>query len=166
MQFIPWQNIAYWHCKACGYCCKLYTVVINFPEWLNIVKHFGVGTTVTGLDRLYIKRCSDGTCSFLCNSANRYYCALQNMKPDACKIWPFKVLTEPKYGQPTQAAFDYNKTRLYIYVDTMCSGLNYGVPSWDFRYKTIPEFVELALGVRDVQHYATGRIGFEWRRML
>jgi Fe-S-cluster containining protein len=164
MQFIPWQNIADWHCKACGYCCKLYTVVINFQEWLNIVQRFGVGTTVTGLDRLYIKRCSDGTCSFLCNQSNRYYCALQNMKPEACKIWPFKVLTEPKYGSPNEAAFDYGKIRLYIYVDNMCSGLSYGVPSWDFRYRKVPEFAELALGVRNVQHHATGRLGFEWRR--
>jgi hypothetical protein len=166
MQFIPWQSISDWHCKACGYCCKLYTVVINFPEWLNIVQRFGVGTTVTGLDRLYIKRCSDGTCGFLCNSSNKYYCALQNMKPEACKIWPFKVLTEPKYGQANEAVFDYGKTKLYVYVDNMCSGLRYGVPTWDFRYRIVPEFAEIALGVRNVQHYATGRVGFEWRRTL
>ena len=41
MQFVPWQNIADWHCKACGYCCKLYSVVINFAEWLNIAQTFG-----------------------------------------------------------------------------------------------------------------------------
>ena len=38
MQFVPWQNIADWHCKACGYCCKLYSVVINAHEWLSMPK--------------------------------------------------------------------------------------------------------------------------------
>ncbi len=155
MQFVPWQNIADWRCKACGYCCKLYAVVINFPEWLNIVKRFGAQTTVTGLDRLYIKRCSDGTCSFLCNKANTYFCALQNMKPEACKIWPFKILSEPKYGQEKQALFSYMGNQLYIYVDTMCSGLRYGTPSWDFRHTTVKEFAELALGLRNVQYKTT-----------
>ena len=91
MQFVPWQNVADWHCKACGYCCKLYSVVLGFPEWLNISKSFGIETTVTGLDRFYIKRTSDGSCGFLCNKTNTYYCGLQGMKPEACKIWPFKV---------------------------------------------------------------------------
>jgi Fe-S-cluster containining protein len=160
MQFVPWQNVADWHCKACGYCCKLYTVVINFPEWLNIVKRFGIETTVTGLDRLYIRRCSDGTCSFLCNKANTYYCALQNMKPESCKIWPFKVLSEPKYGDPKHAAFDYFGSRLYIYVDTMCSGLRYGAPTWDFQNTTIKEFIEIALGTRQVQYKSTRHVNF------
>jgi Fe-S-cluster containining protein len=166
MQFIPWQNVADWHCKACGYCCKLYTVVINFPEWLNIVKLFGVETTVAGIDRLYIKRCSDGTCSFLCNKANTYFCSLQNMKPEACKIWPFKVLSEPKYGQPKQAAFDYGGAKLYVYVDTMCSGLRYGASTWDFKNVTLREFIEIALGSRQMQHKSTRQTnsGYQWQR--
>lgn len=158
MQFVPWQNIADWRCKACGYCCKLYSVVVGFSEWLNIVKRFGVETTVAGLDRLYIKRCSDGSCSFLCSTSNNYYCALQQMKPEACKLWPFKVLSEPKYGQPNQAAFNYNGIRLYIYADKMCSGLRYGEPTWDFQYTTIKEFAELALGIRKIQYKTTRKV--------
>ena len=61
MQFVPWQNIADWHCKACGYCCKLYSVVLSFPEWLRLTKTFGVETTISGLDRFFIKRVDDGT---------------------------------------------------------------------------------------------------------
>ena len=41
MQYIPWQNIADWHCKACGYCCKLYSVVLGLTEWLQLAKTFG-----------------------------------------------------------------------------------------------------------------------------
>jgi hypothetical protein len=106
---------------------------------------------VAGLDRFYIKRAHDGSCAFLCNYANNYYCGLQSMKPEACKIWPFKVLSEPKYGDPNQAAYDYHGIRLYVYGDTMCSGLRLGTPTWDFHYTTIKEFAEIALGLRDAQ---------------
>jgi uncharacterized protein len=155
MNFVPWQNIADWRCKACGYCCKLYSVVLGFPEWLNISRYFGVKTTVSSLGHFYLKRTSEGSCVFLCNKANTYFCSLQGMKPEACKIWPFKVLSEPKYGEPNKAAFDYMGTKLYVYVDTICSGLRYGTPTWDFRYTTLREFAELALGIRYLQYKTT-----------
>ena len=164
MQFVPWQNVADWHCKACGYCCKLYSVVLGFPEWLNIAKSFGVDTTVAGLDRFYIKRATDGSCAFLCNSASNYFCGLQQMKPEACKIWPFKVTAEPKYGEEDLAVFEYKGHQVYVYVDNMCNGVRYGKPTWEFQNQTIKEFVEIALGTREFQHHATGRSGFEWRR--
>jgi len=162
VHFVPWQNIADWHCKACGICCKLYSVVLAFPEWLRITKTFGLDTTVAGLDRFYIKRATDGSCAFLCNTSHNYFCGLQSMKPEACKLWPFKVLSEPKYGEPNQAAFDYRGNKLYIYADTMCNGLRYGAPTWDFRYTTVREFAELALGVRQVQ-YKTTRTVTPWQ---
>jgi hypothetical protein len=92
------------------------------------------------------------------------------MKPEACKIWPFKVLTEPKYGDPNQAAYDYRGMRFYVYGDTMCSGLRYGSPSWDFRYTTVKEFIEIAVGVREMQHKTTRAASFwvqqQWGRRL
>ena len=155
MQFVPWQTVADWNCKACGYCCKLYSVVLGFPEWIRLTKTFGSETTVAGLDRFYIKRASDGTCAFLCNNSLNYFCGLQGIKPEACKIWPFKILTEPKYGEEKQAAFNYLGNNLYVYADTMCSGLQYGTPTWEFRYTTLKEFTELALGLRQVQYKTT-----------
>ena len=155
LQFVPWQNIADWHCKACGYCCKLYSVVLGFPEWLTITKTFGTNATVSGSKHFFIKRASDGTCGFLCNKSSTYFCGLQSMKPEACKIWPFKVLADPKYGEPNQAAFDYMGHRLYVYGDTMCSGLRQGTPTWDFRNTTVKEFAELALGIRQIQYKTT-----------
>jgi Fe-S-cluster containining protein len=170
MQFVPWQNIADWHCKGCGHCCKLYSVVLNFPEWLQLTKTFGVETTVADLSRFYIKRAGDGSCTFLSKDANNYYCGLQNMKPEACKIWPFKVSTEPKYGEEKLAAYDYRGVRLYVYGDTMCSGLRYGTPTWDFQHTTVREFAEIALGVRDVQFKSTRtptqRKSQQWGRKL
>jgi Fe-S-cluster containining protein len=170
MQFVPWQNIADWHCTACGYCCKLYSVVLGFPEWLRIAKTFGVETTASSLDRFFIKRASDGSCAFLIKDSTNYHCTLQNAKPEACKIWPFKVLSEPKYGEPNQAAYDYGGVRLYVYGDNMCGGLRVGTPTWDFRNKTIKEFAELALGLRQVQYKTTRPVTFrpqqQWGRQL
>ncbi len=169
MQFVPWQNIAGWQCKGCGYCCKLYSVVLGFPEWLRITQTFGSETTVTGLDHFFIKRQSDGTCGFLCSNNRNYFCGLQSMKPEACKIWPFKVLAKPKYGEPNQAAFDYMGNRFYVYADTMCSGLRYGTPLWEFSHTTIMEFIEIALGIRQTQHKTTRKsdsVPVQWGRQL
>ena len=151
MQFVPWQHIAEWKCTTCGYCCKLYSVVLGFPEWLRLVKTFGVETTVADISHLYIKRASDGSCAFLCRGFNAYHCGLQGMKPEACKLWPFKVLSEPKYGQANQAKFTFNGRELFVYADAMCSGLRYGNPTWEFNNQTLREFVELALGTRQGQ---------------
>ena len=164
MHYIPWQNVADWRCKACGYCCKLYAVVLNFREYLFLTQMYGQEATVTDLSRFYIKRHSDGTCAFLCSNSLKYFCGLQGKKPEACKIWPFKVIAEPKYGEDELAAFEYNGRRLYVYVDKMCNGVRYGQPTWEFRNNTVREFVEISLGARDVQHHATGRLGFEWRK--
>jgi len=165
IRFVPWQNVADWHCRACGYCCKLYSVVLNFPEWLTLTNTFGSETTVTGLNRFYIKRDSDGSCAFLCKYSHNYFCALQHMKPDACKVWPFKVLSEAKYGDPNKAAYTYRGYQLYVYADTMCSGLRYGEPTWDFRTATVKEFTELSLGLRQVQHNTT-KTGFRYPQWI
>ena len=170
MQFVPWQNIADWHCKACGYCCKLYSVVINFDEWLNIAQTFGVENTTSGDKRFFLKRESDGSCAFLCKEANNYCCRLQNEKPQACKIWPFKVLAEPKYGEPSKAVYNYGGVRLYVYGDTMCSGLRLGEPTWEFRSTKVKEFTELSLGLRQIQYKSTRSIAYrsvqQWGRQL
>jgi len=64
MLFVPWQYIADWKCNACGQCCRAYSVVVNFHEWLKIVKNYGVETTASGLNKIFIKRRSDGSCVF------------------------------------------------------------------------------------------------------
>ncbi len=154
-RFIPWRRISHWQCTSCGNCCKDYSVVLNFPEWLNITHTFGSQTTVTGLDRLFLKRLDDGSCAFLCNFAGRYLCSLQNMKPSACKVWPFKVLPEPKFGETNQASYDFGGKKLYIYADANCAGLKYGEPNWEFSKVTLKEFACIALGLRVFQHDST-----------
>ncbi len=155
MWFIPWNNVKSWHCNACGICCKGYDVVLKLPEWLNIVKRFGVEYTAPSMTKLLLKRRADGSCMFLYGTPNASFCSLQNAKPQACKIWPFKVLSEPKYGKPSDAVYHFGDRKLFIYVDSACSGIRYGVPNQEFAYSVIPEFIEIALGVRREQFKST-----------
>ncbi|HLN46592.1 MAG TPA: hypothetical protein VK209_12875 [Candidatus Sulfotelmatobacter sp.] len=155
MKFVPWQYISDWKCDMCGDCCRFYSVVIDFNEWLQIVKNFGAEKTAMGLDRFYIKRCNDGSCPFIYKFAGACACMLQNMKPGACKQWPFKVLFEPRYGDANHAQYNYGNLKLFVYADSNCSGLRYGNPRWDFATTTVREFVELTLGKRHAQHKTT-----------
>lgn len=160
MLFVPWRYIADWRCIACGQCCKAYSVVLNFQEWLRIVKNYGVEMTVSGLNKLFIKRRSDGSCAFLRSFSNLHLCGLQHMKPNACKIWPFKVLGRPKFGYANDALYYYGGGKLYVYADPTCVGLKYGSPSWEFANYTLREFVELALGLRSDQRRTKANLNF------
>ncbi len=151
MQFVPWRHVADWKCISCGECCRLYSVVISFPEWLGIVRNFGVQYTVSDIGRLLLSRRGDGSCAFLGNGRSMPSCCLQHMKPKACKLWPFKVLPRPQFGSPQEAAYVFGQSKLFVYADSMCSGLRLGTPTLDFVNGTLREFVEIAAGLRDLQ---------------
>jgi Fe-S-cluster containining protein len=158
MLFVPWQYISDWKCTACGLCCKAYSVILNFQEWLKIVKNYGVGYTVSGLNKLLIKRRSDGSCIFLYELPNMRLCGLQHMKPRACKLWPFKILGEPKFGYANEAAYHYMGNKLFVYADSTCKGIRYGTPMWEFANQTLKEFVEIAFGIRNQQYKTTANL--------
>jgi hypothetical protein len=162
MQYVPWRFITDWRCIACGDCCKLYSVVISFYEWLRIVKSHGVEQTVPGISKLFIKRREDGSCTFLNDFSNRYTCGIQYMKPAACQLWPFKILARPEYGHPNEASYPYLGDPLFVYADPMCIGIRYGTPTFEFANHTLREFAELSLGIRNRQHRTTGNIRPHW----
>jgi len=155
---VPWRYVESWNCLACGLCCKGFDVVLDFPEWINIVKAYGVDYTQPGISRFYLKRKTDGTCVFLGNYYGNWLCSLQHMKPMACKLWPFKISDKPKYGRPNEARYNTANIKLYIYVDPSCAGLRWGNPSPEFMHTILPEFVDLALGQRLKQFYSTARL--------
>lgn len=163
MEFVPWRHIADWKCSGCGDCCKLYTVVLSFHEWLKIVKSHGVEQTVSGLNELYIKRRNDGSCVFLRNFPNACACELQFVKPRACQIWPFRILIEPKFGLSREAMYNHGEDTLFVYADSMCSGLKYGMPTWEFANNTLKEFVEISMGLRQSQCKTTANLGLPAR---
>lgn len=158
MLFVPWRYVADWKCNACGSCCKAYSVVLNFPEWLRIVKNYGVEKTVSVLNKLFIKRRRDGSCFFLYNISSMHLCGLQQMKPKACKLWPFKIASKPEFGYANEANYRYGESKFFVYADSTCSGLRYGNPTWDFTNYTLKEFVEVALGIRSKQYKTTANL--------
>jgi Fe-S-cluster containining protein len=160
MQFVPWQRIADWHCNLCGLCCRAYSVVLNFHEWLRIIKEHGVEQTFSGVDRLYVKRRSDGSCTFLHNFAGNYVCGLQSMKPKACKIWPFKISAKPQHGYANEAVYHYGENTFFVYADHNCTGLRLGYPTLEFATVTLKEFLEIALGARVNQFKTTANLNF------
>ncbi|MBS7616964.1 YkgJ family cysteine cluster protein [Candidatus Bathyarchaeota archaeon] len=160
MLFVPWQRLADWTCNTCGLCCKAYSVVINFQEWINIIKNYGVETTASSLNKFYLKRKSDGSCIFLYKFYNMHLCGLQHMKPAACKLWPFKILTNPKYGNAKESRYPFGGKTLYIYADSTCTGLTYGRPTWEFANHTLREFIEIAIGIRGEQNKSTANMSF------
>ncbi len=155
---VPWRYINYWNCYACGLCCKGFSVVLNFAEWMNIVKTYGVGFTSPGINKFYLKPRRDGSCAFLYNHHGKGFCSLQHMKPKACKLWPFKILQRPKYGRAREAEYNYAGRKLFIYVDPSCTGLTWGNPTTNFLKTTLTEFIELALGLRKKQVYSTSQM--------
>ena len=159
MKPIQWRYIHSWNCVMCGLCCRGYDVVLKYPEWVKIIQTYGVGVTRPGISRFYLGKRGDGSCVFLYKFFDRWLCGLQHMKPRACKLWPFKVYGQPKYGRANQASYGYRNREFFIYVDPACRGLRFGrYPSDQLLYKTIPEVIEIALGLREKQFYSTSRI--------
>ena len=155
---LPWSYVNFWRCTGCGLCCMNYDVVLKFDEWLRIVQRFGVGVTRAGLNKLYLGKKPDGSCIFLSRIGDKYICTLQDMKPIACKLWPFRILNRPKYGKTREALFNYKGRRFYVYIDPSCPEIRWGKPSPIMINHVIPEFIEIALGIRKKQVYSTGTL--------
>lgn len=159
MKPVPWRYINSWNCMACGLCCRGYDVAIKYPEWVKIIQTYGIGVTRPGINSFYLEKRANGSCIFLYRFFDRWLCALQDMKPRACKLWPFKVGNQPRYGRPSQASYEYMDREFFIYVDPRCGGLRFGRnPSNQLVSKTIPEVIEIALGLREKQLYSTSGI--------
>lgn len=155
---LPWRYVASWTCIACGMCCRGFHVVVRFNEWVKIVRAYGVGVTEPGLDKLYLRKRSDDTCVFLHRLHDTWFCGLQHMKPNACKLWPFKILNRPKYGRPNEASFRYGDRDFFVYLDPSCAGIRWGNPTQEYAQRTITELVEIVLGKREKQCYSTSRM--------
>ncbi len=157
MMPIPWSYVQSWNCIACGICCRDYSVVLEFSEWLNVIRAFGAETTILSISKFYLRRRCDGTCVFLHKTLNIWLCGLQNMKPTAFKLWPFKVLDEPRFGRSDEASYLYNGKKFFIYADPFCIGIRWGNPVQEFMYKTLPELIEIALGFQERQYCSTSK---------
>jgi len=151
---VPWSWLSSWKCRACGDCCRNYTPILTVAEGMKFMRTFGevVGSCIRGF---YIKKSIAGRCLFQYAFSNMWLCGIQDMKPSACKLWPFKVYRSPKYGKADESIYNYMNKDYYVYVDTECRGIAYGKPSVEFMTKTVPEFIEISLGGGVSQCYST-----------
>ena len=158
MKPVPWRYVKSWDCIACGACCKGFDVVLGYKEWVDIIRRYGIEVTQPGITKLYLRKRSDGSCVFLSRFYDMWLCALQHMKPRACKLWPFKIFNEPTHGRSDQAFYNSDGKNFFIYVDPSCIGITWGNPTQEFRYGTLKEFVEIASGLCEKQFYTTAQL--------
>jgi len=153
---IPWTRLRSWFCLACGMCYREYTPILTTVEGIKLSSKFG-GAVRPCVRGYLIEKGFDGRCAFQYRSGQMWLCGIQDIKPGACRLWPFKVCKEPTYGRREEAIFKCAYGDLYIYVDPKCNGIQYGFPSREFVSKVILEFIELGLGGSNRQLYTTCR---------
>jgi Fe-S-cluster containining protein len=132
-------------------------VQLTTKEWLELTRRYGYAIVEQDFGRFYLRKTIDEKCPFLLRRDARFLCTLQqqNKKPLACKMWPFKVLDEPKYGCAKEAAFNFLNRRFYVYTVSNCPGIQWGRPVKGFIKKTLPEIIGLRLGQVQKQHFST-----------
>ena len=127
----PWSRFRLWKCINCGLCCKVYTIPLKIGEALNLVKKYGNVVYSAG-GKFYLKKLENKQCIFLSyDKTGKSMCTIYNDRPQACIMYPFYIYREPKSNSSDEAAeFKSDKLRFYVYIDTLCLGLNHmeGLP--------------------------------------
>ena len=102
----------------------------------------------------------EGTCYFLTQLRGTCICGLQHMKALVCKICPFKIFLDPKFGNPNEAHYRYRDRNFFVNVDPPCTRLSWGKPTPEFKYRKLLEFIDVAVGIRRKQLYSISKIQF------
>jgi len=156
MKVIPWNQVETWRCCGCGECCRPYTVPLSAWEWTRITQAYGLSVTEIGIDGLFLKK-KQGRCIFQYMQGGKWLCGIQNLKPLACKLWPFKIFRKPKYGRAEEASLESGGRKLFVYADSLCPMLKLGEPTEEFLKNILPEFIGISLSTYGEQHYSTMR---------
>jgi len=119
---------------------------------------YGFGIVGQDVNGFYLRKTLDDQCPFLYKSIGGWACWLQNIKPIACKLWPFRICDTPRYGRRDEAYFNYKTQEFYVYVYPQCPGIVLGKPSRWFTYRTLPEFLNIRLGLQREQFYSTSNL--------
>ncbi|MFH0897376.1 MAG: YkgJ family cysteine cluster protein [Candidatus Bathyarchaeota archaeon] len=159
MKPLPWRSVSSWMCLRCGECCGL-IVQLTVREWLEITRSYGNSIVFQGIDGFFLRRTVDERCPFILSGSDGWLCGLQYSKPLTCKIWPFRILTEPIYGEGNEAFFDYRNRRFYIYAIPHCPGITWGHPTERLIKRVLPEFIDVRFGFKGTRHFSTSRLPF------
>ncbi len=110
----------------------------------------------------YIRKTLDNWCPFLYKQTTDSFCSLQQTKPLACRLWPFRMANQPTHGNEEAARFQHRNNIYYVYVIPFCRGITYGRPTEFFAKYVIPEFLDIRLGLRREQNHSTRKLNGLW----
>jgi len=152
MDYIPWKQVNNWICLGCGKCCYRYRIQLKDDETAIIRKFWSDAVEEIG-EQVYLKKIGK-KCIFQSGKS----CGLQpvGLKPMACRIWPFYVATKPASDWETQkyqAQFLCRGKEYFVYVNTVCNGVNRGTRS-NLR-QVISEIIMLQANPEEQQHHST-----------
>jgi len=154
---IPWSEVHSWMCAACGRCCIGYRVPLKMDEYVRLAKQYGYDVVEYGLGKVYLKHGAGDRCIFQHPSQGRWVCALQAIKPLACKLFPFRVHSQPVYKRGDRSEYRHRGKTFHVYLDPNCPGIEVGRPGKRFLYQILPEIVEIGMGMRWKQKYTTSK---------
>jgi Fe-S-cluster containining protein len=154
---IPWSEVNSWACKACGRCCVGYRVPLKMDEYARVANLYGHNVVELGLGKIYLRHGPSDRCIFQHPSQGRWVCALQAIKPLACKLFPFRVHSKPVYRRGDRSGYRFRDRTLHIYMDPDCPGIVPGKPGERFLLHTLPEIAEIGMGFRWKQRYTTSK---------
>jgi len=154
---IPWSGVHSWACTACGRCCVGSRIPLKMDEYARVANLYGHQVVELGLGKVYLKHGPDDRCIFQHSSQGRWVCGLQAIKPLACKLFPFRVYSQPVYKRGDSSVYRFRGRAFYVYLDPNCPGIVPGRPSERFLLHTLPEIAEIGMGLRWKQRYTTSK---------
>ena len=158
MAHIPWREIKSWRCVRCGNCCTQgLKVNLRTYEYSKLLNFWPESIQIGWPGDPFLKKINR-RCVFY----NKYgLCSLQqfNLKPFACKVWPFVVYLEPKSNDSDGARFYFENNQYFVYLNpcasSLCHGLDRGNP------KELPYIINEILNVYKNplrnQHYTSSK---------
>lgn len=121
--YVPWRKVSGWKCVRCGRCCREYLVSVSYSEALMLSLKYSA--PIIKIDnKYYLMPRIDGKCPFLTYIGPIAYCKIYYDRPTVCRLYPFYVSKTPTYGRASEAEFEYGDEILYVYVDSLCLGVN------------------------------------------
>ena len=75
-------------------------------------------------NKYYLMPRVDGRCPFLTYIGPIAYCKIYYERPTVCRLYPFYVSKKPTYGRANEAEFEYHNETFYVYIDSLCLGVN------------------------------------------
>ena len=159
MRLISWKDVKSWKCITCGECCNCFNIPLKSIEYARMIKIFG--NEIFDLNKnpvkIFLKRRENRRCIFQYYLCGKWICAIQQIKPIVCKIFPFSI----SKSSNKKALYKYKGNLYNIYLERSCKGIKLGKPSNEFIYQILPKAIELSLNPEKSYHMLTSQLLLE-----